>query len=126
MTLTNNTDMNIDIVNNLFNSDCNNYNEVRGYTMTSNTHSSRTISISSSKCNEDYATRVQRESNNMVEDDLVVITDSPQIEYATPSSQPLWVSKASNPPSNARPQHVENTQPTLNNNCTDNGNVFNM
>jgi len=81
--------MNIDIVNDLFNSGCNNYNEVRGHTMTSNTHSPRTLSIFLSKCDEDYATRVQCESDNMVKDDLVVMTDSPQIEYATPSSQPL-------------------------------------
>ena len=29
-------------------------------------------------------------------------------------------------PSNARPQHVDNTQPTLNNCGTENGNVFNV
>jgi len=57
--------------------------------MTSNTHSPRTLSISSSKYDEDYAIRVQHESNNMVEDNLVVMTNSPQLEYATLSSQPL-------------------------------------
>ena len=57
--------------------------------MTSNTYSSRTLSISSSKYDEDYATRVQYESDNMVEDDLVVMTDSLQLKYATLSSQPL-------------------------------------
>ena len=57
--------------------------------MTSNTHSPRTPSISSSKYDKDYTTRVQHKSNNMVEDNLVVMTDSPQLEYATLSSQPL-------------------------------------
>ena len=74
--------------------------------MTSNTYSSRTLSISSSKYDEDYATRVQYESDNMVEDDLVVMTDSLQLKYATLSSQPLWVSKASDLLSNTKPQCV--------------------
>jgi len=58
MTPTSNIDITIDIVDNLFKSGCNNYNKVRGHTITSNTHSPRTPSISSSKCDENYATRV--------------------------------------------------------------------
>jgi len=38
----------------------------------------------------------------MVENDPIVIIDSLQLEYATPSSQPLQVSKASDLSSNAR------------------------
>ena len=67
---------------------CDNYDKMRGHIITSNTHSLRTISLSSSECDEDYTTRVQRESNNMVEDDLVVMSNNPRLEYATPSSQP--------------------------------------
>ena len=62
----------------------------------------------------------------MVEDDPVVIFNNPWLEYATLSSQPHWVSKTSNLPSNARPQHVNNTQPTLNNCDTENRNMFNI
>ena len=80
--------MTSEIVNNILKSACNNYNEVRGHTMTSNTHSPRTASMFSSKCDEDYTTKVQWESNNMVEDDPVVMSNNPQLEYATPSSQP--------------------------------------
>ena len=89
MTPTSDIDITIDIVDDLFKSGCNNYNEVRGCIMTSNTYSPRTPSIFSSKCDEDYTTRVQYESDNMVEDNLVVMTNSPQLEYATLSSQPL-------------------------------------
>jgi len=80
----------------------------------------------SSKCNEDYTTKVQWESNNMVEDDPVVISNNPQLEYATPSSQPHRVSKVSDLPFNVRPQHVNNTQPILNNCGTENRNMFNV
>ena len=118
--------MTSEIVNNILKSACNNYNEVRGHTMTSNTHSPRTASMFSSKCDEDYTTKVQWESNNMVEDDPVVMSNNPQLEYATPSSQPHWVSKVSDLPSNVRPQHVNNTQPILNNCSTENRNMFNV
>ena len=54
------------------------------------------------------------------------MTDSPQIEYTTLSSQPCLVSKVTNSSSNTRLQYVVNTQPTLNNNCADDGNMFNV
>jgi len=82
--------------------------------------------MSSSKCDKDYTTKVQWESNNMVEDDPVIMSDNPQLEYATPSSQPHRVSKVSDLPFNVRLQHVNNTQPTLNNCGTENGNMFNV
>jgi len=126
MTHSSDINMTSEIVNVILKSACDNYDKVRGHTMTSNTHSPRTASLFSSKCDEDYTTKVQQESDNMVENDPVVMSDNPQLEYATPSSQPHRVSKASDLPSNARPQHVDNTQPTLNNCGTDNGNVFNV
>ena len=58
MTHSSNIDMNSEIVNDILKSACDNYDKVRGCIMTSNTHSSRTTSMSSSKCNKDYITKV--------------------------------------------------------------------
>ena len=88
MTHSSNIDITSEIVNDILKNSCDNYDKVRGHTMTSNTHSPMTMSLSSSKCDEDYITRVQWESNNMVEDDLIVMSDNPRLEYATLSSQP--------------------------------------
>jgi len=88
MTHSSDINMTSEIVNDILKSACDNYDEVRGHTMTSNTHSPRTASMSSSECNEDYTTKVQQKSDNMVEDDPVVMSDNPQLEYATLSSQP--------------------------------------
>lgn len=51
--------------------------------MTSNAQSSKTPSMSSSECDEEYSARVQYKSNNMVEDNQIILSDSPQLEYAT-------------------------------------------
>ena len=45
-------------------------------TMASNTQSPRTLSISLSNCDKDYAARVQHKSNNIVKDDQVVPSNS--------------------------------------------------
>jgi len=68
ITLSGDMDMVIDIVNDLFKKNCDNYDKIRGHSMTFNTQSPRTPFISSSKCDEEYSARVQCESNNMVED----------------------------------------------------------
>jgi len=58
MTHSSNIDMTSEIVNDILKSGNDNYDEVRGCTMTSNTHSPRTAFIFSSKCDENYTTRV--------------------------------------------------------------------
>jgi len=75
MTHTSDINMTSDIVNNILKSN-NNYNKVRGHTITSNTHSPRTSSMFLSKYDEKYITRAQYESNNMVEDDPIVMSDN--------------------------------------------------
>ena len=45
--------------------------------MTSNIHSPRIPSIFSSEYKEDYAIRVQYESNNIIEDNPITMTNSP-------------------------------------------------
>jgi len=100
MAPTSNIDMVINSIDNLFKSNCDNYNEVRGHSLVSSTYSPRTPSMFSSKCNEDYLTKVQCKSDNMIEDDQVASSDSPQLEYTTPKSQCIQDSKATDHPSN--------------------------
>jgi len=76
MTHSSNIDMTGKIVNNILKSACDNYNKMRDHMITSNTHSSRTVSMSSSKCNKDYITKVQQESDKMVKNNLVVISNN--------------------------------------------------
>ena len=78
--------MNIDIVNDLFKKNCDNYDKVRDHSITSNVQSPRIPSISSSECDEEYSARVQCESDNIVEGDQIVPSDSLQLEYATLNS----------------------------------------
>ena len=77
MTHTNNMNMVINSIDDLFKNNCNNFNEVRDHFLVSNIHHLRTPSLFSSKCNEDYVTKVQRESDKMDENDLVAPSDSP-------------------------------------------------
>ena len=127
---TSNINMTSDIVNNILKSESgyNNYNEMRGHTMISNIHSFGALSMFSSKYDEEYTTRVQHKSNNMVKDDLVVISDNLQLKhkYTTLSSLPHQVSKAPDLPSNTRLQYIENTQLTFNNCGIENRNMFNI
>jgi len=102
MTLSGNVDMAVDISNALFNNYCDNYDKVRGQSMSSNKQGTRTPFISSSKCDEEYVMRVQRESDRMVEDDPIIVSDSPQLEYATPKTQSNCVSKVTDHISNMR------------------------
>ena len=82
--------------------------------------------MSSSECDEDYAARVQCESNNIVEDDQIVPSDSPQLEYTTPNSQCNQVSKMTDYTTNTGQQYVKCNTPALNNNMDNNNNVFNI
>ena len=98
---------NIDMVVNLFIDDliysnCNNRDKVRGHTLASSIYSSRTLSMFLSKSNEEYLTRVQHESNNMIKDELVTPFDSSQLEYVTPKSKDIQVSKVADFTTNIR------------------------
>ena len=94
--------------------------------MTSNAQSLRTPSMSSSEYDEKYSARVQHESDNMVEDDQIILSDSPQLEYATLNSQGNQVSKVTDYTTNTRQQCVEHDAPALNNNIANNNNTFNI
>ena len=84
MTLSSNMNIIIDNVDDLFKNNCNNFDEVRSCLMTSNAQSLRTLSISSSS--KEYIARVQHKSDNMVEDNQVIPSNSPLLEYTTLNS----------------------------------------
>ena len=77
----------VDPLDNLFENISDNFDEVRGRSLELSVHHPRTPSMSSSDCDEDYAERMQRESDRVVEDDPVATSNSVQLEYATPKSQ---------------------------------------
>ena len=76
MTLSGDIDMAIDIVDDLFKFNHNNYNEVRDRSIASNIPSPKTLSISSSKCDEEYSARVQHESDNIVDNNQIIPSNS--------------------------------------------------
>jgi len=117
------------VVNNcvlFFQDNCENYDEVRGCTMISNIQGSRTLLLSSSKCLKDYHTRVQQESDKMVENEPNVLSDSPQLEYITPKSQNNKVSGVTDMTCNLRQQCVTSDTLAFNTFVDSNNNVFNM
>lgn len=71
----------VNLANDVFEKNCNIHDKVRGCFLIHSTHHPRTLSLFSSECNEDYATRVQRESNRMVEDNPVAPSDSSLLNY---------------------------------------------
>jgi len=120
------SNMEVDSFDDIFTKACDNCDEVRGRSLVLSAHHSRTLSLSSSDCDEDYATRVQKESDRMDEDNPVATSDSLQLEYATPKSQENQVSKAADPNNNSRQQHVVNIVPALNNISLSSNNMVNV
>ena len=86
MSPNNNMNMIVDLADDLFEKNCDSHDEVKGCSLAHSTHCPRTLSLSSSECDEDYATRVQRESDKMVKDDPVALSDSLLLEYAASES----------------------------------------
>ena len=76
----------IDLVDDLFKGNCDNYDKVRGCFLVSSMYCLRTLSLFSSHCDEDYAIRVQRESDRMVKNDPVTSINSLQLEYMSSKS----------------------------------------
>jgi len=69
-----------------------NYDNVRGYTITFNKTSSRTVSMSSSKVSVDYATRMEQLNNAPDNEETREPIDSSQLSYVEPKK--IQVSKA--------------------------------
>ena len=81
MTLPANMGMDID---NIFGNNTNNYNDVRGCTMTSNKPSSRTVSIFSSEALMNYVTRIECLNNFSENKETRRPINSFQLLYMTP------------------------------------------
>ena len=62
----------------------------------------------------------------MIKDDLITLSDSPQLEYMTPKSKNIQVSKTADPITNIRQQCAQNVAPALNNNVVNKDNMFNI
>ena len=116
----------IDSNNEFFKKNCNFNNKVRGHSLPYSAHHPRTPSMFSSKCDKDYAMRVQRESDRMDEDNPVAPSNSLQLEHITSNSQSNQVSKVADFTTNARQQHTGHVNLALNNKSTDINNVVNI
>lgn len=87
MSPNNDINMIIDLTFDIFEKNCNNYDEVRDCFLVLSVHHSKSLFLFSSECNKDYTMRVQRESNKMVKNDHIVSSNSLQLEYVTLKSQ---------------------------------------
>ena len=122
LNMASNKDINIavDSFDTLFKNISDNFDEVRGCFLTLSVHSPRTLLMSSSNCDKDYATRIKKVSNRMDKDNPVVSSDSVQLKYTTPRSQNGQVSKAADNTKITCHQHISNkdlalNQPSVNN-----------
>ena len=91
-----------------------NFDEVRGHSLVLSTYSPRTPLMSSSNCEEDYATRIEKQNDRMDKDKPIVPSNSVQLKYMTPKSQNGQVSKVANITNIAYQQHVSNEDPAFN------------
>ena len=102
-------EFNIDIddsstVNNIIYGESSKNDKVRGHSLTSKAYSSRSILsliVLNSK-DKSYYDKVQQESNNMVEDDPVTMSESLQLKYMTSLRQAPSISKTTDISPNMR------------------------
>jgi len=91
------------------------YNKMRGHTVLFSSNHSRSSLLSSDISAEEYAVRMQRESDRMDQDDpSAPSTNSLLVEYKTVSEQALHVSKVADTHNPVRQQYVLTMKPTLN------------
>ena len=73
-----------------------NYDNIRGYIMSSNKAASRMVSMSSSKTSEDYTTRVEHLNNIPDNEKTRELINSSQLSYTEQEKMEIQVSKATN------------------------------
>ena len=103
ITANNNKDIGVDLFDQLFQGTYDNFDEIWDHSLVQSTHSPRTYSISSSKCEESYAEHLEK-LNDRIDEDKPVITHNSEpssgsqlrLEYVTPKSQTGYIGKASN------------------------------
>jgi len=98
-------------IDDFINSNVDNYDNVRGYTMTSNKNSSRTVFISLSKALVDYSTGMEQLNNISEETIFKELVDSLQLSYV--DKEDIQISKATNHENRTCPQHDNTNIPTL-------------
>ena len=74
-------------IDNIFGSNADNYDDVRGHTMTSNKLSSKTVSISSSKALVDYATKMEHLNDFSENKETRELVNSSQLSYTVLEKQ---------------------------------------
>ena len=89
----------------------NNYDDVRGRTMTSNKTSSRTVSMSSSEALVDYATKLECLNNVLDDEETREPIDNSQLSYAEPKE--IQVSGATDHENRVRMQWGVKNVPAL-------------
>jgi len=111
--------------------ECDNYDEVRGVPSVPDDSGSMASYAPLEVSNEEYAVRVKRDSDMVVEDDHIVKSNGVSslgtqinIEYSSPSSQQGLVSQAANDNTSSSQQRVSNEDPPLNQ--SSGSNVFNI
>ena len=118
-------DMVIDLIDNIFDIG-NNFENERGCSLSLSMYKprSRSPSISSNKCSEEYHIHVQKESNRMDEDRPVRSIGCIKLEYKSQRGKKDQVSKATDSTNNILQQHGPNKDKAPN--STWDNNVFNI
>ena len=115
LVLSQDIDMVFDSVKAMFNLN-NNFNEIRDYSLDLSIYRPRllSLSLSVSKCDEEYHVCIQRESDKIIKDKSIILSNNFELEYMTPKSQTNQVSKVAEPSSNMKQQYALTVGPTLN------------
>ena len=90
-----------------------NYDNIRGYIMSSNKAASRMVSMSSSKTSEDYTTRVEHLNNIPDNEKTRELINSPQLSYTEQEKMEIQVSKATNYENRVKKQQGVENAPVL-------------
>ena len=110
LTPNSNIDIVVDSLDNLYNIG-NGFKEGRGHSLSLSMHKPRSLSISSSKCSEEYHICVKRESNRMNEDEPVTFIGNIKVEYVSQRGQKDQVSKVTDITNKMLQQHVSSKNP---------------
>jgi len=116
-------------VDNIIFGDSGEREQVRGYSLTSSNTRNRS-NISSIKLDSGdkfYYNKVQQESDNMVEDEPIIMLDSSQLKYTTSPRKTPGISKMANVNPNMRQKCGRNITPISSQNIMNNNeDVFNI
>ena len=101
-----------------------NFDDVRRLTIYLSKPPSSTDKMSVIEGSVDYTGKMERQNNNLDEDEVQEPIDSSQLSYVTQKSQDNKSSRVANLSTNIESQHVNNVEHTHNN--QDDNNMFNI